>query len=96
MTQVDDQRTIIPETILWRKDEEQAVLFDEERGEPYLLNDTATRVWELCQQGEKIGRIIEALLEEFEGDPSVIKKETHALLTNLQDKKLLRLEPDDS
>ncbi len=96
MTQLDNQKAIIPETILWRKDDGRVVLFDEQTGEPYLLNETATRIWELCQEGKKISQIIELLLEEFEEEPAVIKDETCALLATLQDKNLLGLAPDDS
>lgn len=94
MTKHNNQKVVIPETILWRKDEGKVVVFDEERGEPYLLNETATRIWELCDRGEGIDKIIALLLEEFEGDPVVIEKETLTLLTTLQDKRLLRLDLD--
>jgi hypothetical protein len=96
MTQLDNMCAIIPDNILWRKDDDKAVLFDEERGEPYLLNETATRIWELCHQGNKICRMLELLTEEFEGEPEIIRKETYAVLNSLIDKKLLRLATDDS
>ena len=88
---MENMKVIIPETILWRKDGDQAVLFDEERGEPYLLNDTAARVWELCQHPVCVGEIINALAAEFEGETQTIKKETLDLLSRLEEKKLLRL-----
>jgi hypothetical protein len=94
MTQSSSKKPIIPETILWRKDDGKAVIFDEESGEPYLLNETGTRIWELCQRGIKIERIISMLTAEFDADPATIKKETYAMLTTLQDKNLLRLTLD--
>ncbi|MBI5788251.1 MAG: PqqD family protein [Candidatus Schekmanbacteria bacterium] len=80
----------IPETVLWRKDGNQVVLFDEERGEPYLLNETASRIWELCSNSMPVNEITAALMAEFEGDQQVIKTDTLTLLTLLEKKGLLR------
>lgn len=87
----DTRKPVVPSNILWREEEGNTVLFDEENGEPYLLNETGTRIWELCNEEVTVAEILSLLPQEFEGDPATIREEALVLIQDLVDKKLLAL-----
>lgn len=90
----EDTRTPhIPSNILWREEEGNTVLFDEENGEPYLLNETGTRIWELCNEEVPIGEILSLLPLEFQGEAADIREEALQMIHELVDRKLLELHP---
>jgi hypothetical protein len=84
---------LVPPNILWREEDGNTVLFDEENGEPYLLNETGTRIWELCNDEVTVGDILSLLPQEFEGETAVIQEEALELIRDLVGKKLLELRP---
>ncbi len=90
----DHRKPSIPSNVLWREEEGNTVLFDEENGEPYLLNGTGSRIWELCNDDVTLGEILSLLPQEFEGDTAVIQKEALDLIQDLVEKKLLALSSD--
>ena len=79
----------IPSQILWRKEDGEVVLFDEESGEPYLLNEIGARIWELCQQYGEVKEILRQLYKEYEGKETQIKEDCLRLLNELLQKNLL-------
>ena len=87
----ETRKPVIPTNILWREEGGNTVLFNEVDGEPYLLNETGSRIWELCHGGIAVEEILRMLSEEFDGDPAAIKMETLALLEELAERKLLEL-----
>jgi hypothetical protein len=56
-----------------------------ESGQYYVLNDTASRVWEILEESSTIARICETLQEEYRIDPEGCQRDTvafvHELLT---------------
>jgi hypothetical protein len=89
----DHRKLSIPSNVLWREEDGNTVLFDEEKGEPYLLNETGSRIWELCNDDVTLGEILSLLPQEFEGDTAVIQKQAMDLIQDLVEKKLLELRP---
>jgi len=84
------ERPVIPERILWRVDEGRAVLFDEEEGSPYLLNRTATRIWEGIHQGKEVETLVRELASAYPAVPTEqIRAETLELLQALWERGLL-------
>ncbi len=88
----DTRKPFIPTNILWREEAGSTVIFNEADGEPYLLNETGSRIWELCHEGMVVDEILCRLPEEFDGDPAVMKTEALALLHELAERKLLLLQ----
>jgi hypothetical protein len=88
----ETRKPVIPTNILWREEGGNTVLFNEADGEPYLLNETGSRIWELCHEGIAVEEILRLLSEEFDGDPAAIETEALALLQELAEKKLLELQ----
>jgi len=80
----------IPERILWRIDDDNAVLFDEDEGAPFLLNPTATEIWRLVDQGRSAESIVTALRQRYPDTPEEqIRMETTELIEGLRERKLL-------
>ncbi|RMF92189.1 MAG: PqqD family protein [Candidatus Schekmanbacteria bacterium] len=87
------ERVPVPsEKILSRIENAKAVIFDDSVGEPYLLNETGTLIWQLCDGNLKIKEIIEILCQQFEDDPSRIEKEVLDFIDKLKEKKIISLE----
>lgn len=86
----EDQLLRIPERILWRVDDDNAVLFDEDEGAPFLLNPTATEIWKMVDQGNASETIVTTLCREYPDPPEErIRTETMELIHDLCEKKLL-------
>ena len=84
------ERPVIPEHVLWRVDQDRAVLFDEEEGNPYLLNRTATRIWQGLHQGKEVEALVRELAAAYPSVPEErIRSETHDLLRALRQRGLL-------
>jgi PqqD family protein of HPr-rel-A system len=86
-----DNTPTIPEYILWRVEDENAVLFNEETGDPFLLNETGTRIFEHCTGGHTIAEIVDTLIEEYECDKAAIQEDVLETLQELIEKKLIRI-----
>jgi len=86
----EESKVIIPPRILWRKEDGEVVLFDEESGEPYLLNETGARIWELCQQYGEVREILRQLYEEYGEERAQIKEDCLQLLNELMERSLLK------
>ncbi|MFZ5517047.1 MAG: PqqD family protein [Candidatus Zhuqueibacterota bacterium] len=78
-----EKRYRIPANVLWREEKDRIVLFNEESGEPYLLNEIGTSIWKLCVQEKTQAEIISVMLENYEGNYEQISRETQQFLSNL-------------
>jgi hypothetical protein len=80
----------IPECILWRIDDGKAVLFNENEGHPFLLNHTATQIWQMIYDGKSVAIILEELCRVYQNTPPErIKEETIQILEDLCMKQIL-------
>ncbi len=79
------------DNILSRTEKGKAVIFDDKEGEPYLLNETGTLIWQLCDGMLSVREITEETVKQFEGDSAVIEKEVIAFIENLAEKKIVSL-----
>ncbi len=84
-----DRKYRIPASVLWREEKDQVVLFNEESGEPYLLNDIGTSIWKQCDQGKKCGEIVSAMLGAYAGNSDQISRETKKFLADLKNEGFL-------
>ncbi len=88
----EEEMLHIPERILWRIDDENAVLFDEDEGAPFLLNPTATEIWRLVDEGNSAEAIVTALHHRYTVPPEEqIRIETMELIDGLRERKLLEV-----
>ena len=79
-------RIIDNETIIIPLDEQTA---DFEKME--LLNDTATRIWELIDGKNNLKKIIEKICEEYEVEKLEAEKEVLSFVNKLEKKNLIKI-----
>ncbi len=75
--------------VLFRRLDNEVVLFHLGTDRFYELNGTAARFWELLEEGRGVAQIREQMLVEFAVDPDVIAGEAEALLKSLSQEDLI-------
>lgn len=86
----DDQGFTRSPDVVSRVLDGQAVLLDLESSKYLGLNDVATRVWELLGEGQALGAIRAALLQEFEVPPEVLTRDLEHLVAEMLARGLIR------
>lgn len=90
----DSARIVRSEGVLSRVLDGEAVLLDTDGGAYFGLNSVGTRAWEiLATPGATRGSLIATLLREFEVTRDVLERDVDALLTGLEQRKLIHITP---
>jgi hypothetical protein len=82
----DRDRPVRTPAALWRVIDGRAVIFHEETGRAFTLNETATRIWELCDGRASLGELcrlagesgresVERLLDQLVDEGFVVMEE---------------------
>jgi PqqD family protein of HPr-rel-A system len=79
----------VSEDVLKRREGDATVLYNEETGEPYLLNETGGRILELVDGKMTIQEIAATLAEEYDAEPDTIRADCVELLELLAGKGLV-------
>ena len=91
-TKISDN--IIPrirENILYRIENGKAVLLDAISGEPYILNETATKIWQYLDGKTELNKIIEQIVCDYQTDKKQIREEILQFLNELIEKELVEI-----
>lgn len=80
----------IPEDVLSRDLDGEAVLLDLRSGKYFGLNGTGARVWALLKDGLERPEIAKVLTEEFEVDEDRARADVDAFIAALMDRGLIR------
>jgi hypothetical protein len=75
---------------------DEAVLYDDQRGEYFGLNPVAARIWQLADAGLTVGAILEQLQTEFEADAAQIASDMETLVADLCLKGLCVIESGET
>jgi hypothetical protein len=78
--------------VLFRRLDNEVVLFHLGTDRFYELNGTAARFWELLEAGRNVAQIREQMLLEFAVDPDEFAGEAEALLQSLCQEDLITLD----
>ncbi|MFQ5708848.1 MAG: PqqD family protein [bacterium] len=76
---------------MFRIENERAVLFDVEEGEPYILNESATEIWQLFDGKTELESIATTLFQVYDEDEEAIRNEFLAFVESLVEKEFLQL-----
>jgi len=68
--------------VVFKRLEDRMVLVHLGTNQIFELNDTGARVWELLQEGIRVDALVDHLTGEFEVDPSSLRTEIEALLSD--------------
>jgi hypothetical protein len=69
--------------------DEETLVVDPSRREVHLLNETATRVWQLCESPRSIDELVAVLAEEYDAPADDLRRGVTELVEGLRDKSLL-------
>jgi hypothetical protein len=69
--------------------DEETLVIDPSRREVHLLNETASRVWQLCASPRTLDDLVATLGEEYDAHPDDLRRGILELLTGLEEKRLL-------
>ena len=78
--------------VIFRRLDNEIVLFHLGSDRFYELNGTAARFWELLHEGHDIDQIRAQLLLEFTVDPFELEGEAEALLNSLRQEDLITID----
>ena len=81
----------IPQGVLFRNVEGEAVLLNTETGKYFGLDEVGTRMWTLLTQHGRVAPAYRALLEEYDAPAEQLQKDLLDLVAQLAAHGLLRL-----
>jgi len=87
-------RVTVPDRILFRDLEGEAVLLDLENGRYFGLNATGTRMWSLLVQHRQVEPALLSFLEEYDAPREQLQAEFFDFVGTLASRRLLELHDD--
>jgi hypothetical protein len=88
-------RASVPQHVLVRFLDREAVLLNLETERYFGLDETGTRMWQAVTMAPRIDAAYEELLAEFEVEPEELRSNFAELLSRLMDNGLLEVLPAD-
>ncbi|MCK5037291.1 MAG: PqqD family peptide modification chaperone [Candidatus Sabulitectum sp.] len=70
-----------PDIALREEDESGSLLFNPDSGEVLVINDTGRFIWDLCEKGSSISKIVKQFNKEYENLPENLEEEISDYLT---------------
>ncbi|HEX6975012.1 MAG TPA: PqqD family peptide modification chaperone [Vicinamibacterales bacterium] len=83
----------IPDAVVFRELDGEAVLLNLDSGQYFGLNAVGTRIWQLLAEAKRPQPIIDALLAEYEVSHAELESDVLALLGQLADRGLIAAVP---
>ncbi len=68
--------------------DEETIVINPARREVHLLNETATRIWELCASPRTVDDLVAGLSDEYDAPAEDVRRAVVELLDGLRDKRL--------
>lgn len=92
MTFVEDTRRVaVPEAVILRELDGEAVLLNLESEQYFGLDEVGTRFVMALTAGVSIGAALDAVLVEYAVEPEVLKRDCEGLLEQMKEKGLLEI-----
>lgn len=85
-----EDRVEIPDDVVFRDLEGEAVLLHLQRGTYFGLDPVGTAAWLLIAQDGQLRRVFERMLEEYEVEPAVLETDLLDLVQRLVSEGLVR------
>jgi hypothetical protein len=85
-------RITVPESVLFRDLDGEAVLLETGSGRYYGLNEVGTRMWALIQDHGEIGAVCRALLAEYDVPEDRLRTDLEKFVETLAARSLLEVE----
>ena len=85
-------RITVPESVLFRDLDGEAVLLETGTGRYYGLNEVGTRMWSLLHLHREIGAVCRALLAEYEVPEDRLREDLERFVETLAARGLVRMD----
>jgi len=79
------------EEIIWRVVDDEALLLDTDSGYYFSMNDTATEIWCLLNEGKSIDDVATTISERYEIDSESVRRDVQELIANLNKEQIASL-----
>ena len=83
-------RVAVPETVLFRDLDGEAVLLATESGKYFGLNEVGTRMWSLLHQHGDVEAVCDALLAEYDVPKDQLREDLARFVDTLADRGLVK------
>lgn len=87
-----NQRVSVPENVMFRELDGEAVILDLDRESYYGLDEVGTRMWLAVTGAESIEQAFGGLAREYEVEPDTLRQDLDELLGTLVDRGLLQVD----
>ena len=89
MTVTAETLVSIPEDVLFRELDGEAIILNLAKGLYFGLDPVGTRIWMVLAESSSVGRAIEVLTGEYDVGPAVAAQDVVELVSTLRDQGLL-------
>lgn len=80
--------------MLFRQLDQEAVLLDLKSGTYFGLNDVGARAWQLILEHGQLSQVLDALLQEYEVESTIVERDLLELAGQLVARQLAVVQPD--
>ena len=84
-------KVVVPEHVMFKELEGEAVLLNLDNEEYYGLDDVGTRIWEVISTSESISKAFDILSIEYDVEPRVLEKDIKKLIGDLCEEGLVEV-----
>jgi len=91
-----DQRVSVPENVMFRELDGEAVILHLGQESYYGLDEVGTRMWLAVTGAGSIRQAFDQLASEYEVEPETLRRDLDELLDSLVDRGLLQVEDRSS
>ena len=86
-----EKKVVIPKDVLVNELQGESVLLNLDNENYYGLDEVGTRMWAVLKESETIQAAYDSLVDEYEVEPEVLRKDLEALIQHLLDEGLVQL-----
>lgn len=86
-----DRRVTVPQGVMFRDLDGEAVVLDLESGRYFGLNETGTRMWLLLQEHGAVEPALQAMLAEYDVTEERLRSEMLSFVDTLTSQRLLEV-----
>ncbi len=92
MTESLDRSVRIPDDVVFRELEGEAVILNLESSNYFGLDSVGTRIWQLCEAHGSLRAVWEAMREEFDAPADTLQSDLLAFIDELSAKGLVQVQ----
>jgi hypothetical protein len=96
MTVFGEGLVSVPDDVLFRELDGEAIILDLAKGVYFGLDVVGTRIWMVLAESASVRRAIDAVVAEYDVEPAVAAQDVLDLVSELRDRGLIQVAPPES